>query len=164
MNKKHLSNKEFNGLVANICRSIAISNWRPDYIVGITNRGLPGAVMISHYFKVPLETLKISAESCESNAWMSEDAFGYQTSPKNILVVDGINDSGDTINWLINDWPSSCLPNDPRWSTVWNNTVRFAVLFDNLESKSIVKMDYCGQEITTDEAIGLIFPHENWWE
>lgn len=167
MNKRYVDQKEFNGLVANICRDIAKSGWQPDYIVGITRGGLPAATMISHYLDVPLNTLKVSMreglQACESNLWMAEDAFGYEAEPKNILIVDDINDSGDTINWIINDWQASCFPKGERWKSVWNNTTRFAVVFDNLKSDSPLKMDYCGEEITKSKNDWIVFPYENWW-
>ena len=60
MKKDIIKHTEFKGLVNNICRQITNSNWRPDYVVGITRGGLLPAVMISHYFNVPCETLKVS--------------------------------------------------------------------------------------------------------
>lgn len=174
MKKLILDNNQFKSLVSGIARDITLSGWRPDYIVGITRGGLLPAVMLSHYFKVPCETLKISLRDGgepESNLWMSEDAFGYNNVAgygvdvqKNILVVDDINDSGATINWLIKDWQSSCLPNDPRWNTVWNQNVKFAVIVDNLASGCQVKMDYAGMEINkADEDVWIEFPYEEWW-
>jgi xanthine phosphoribosyltransferase len=150
-------------LVAEIIRQITNSGWRPDYVVGITRGGLSAAVMISHYFDVRMEAVKISLRDeengCESNLWMAEDAF----NGKNILVVDDINDSGATINWLMKDWPSGCLPTDPKWETVWNNNVRFAVVVDNLASKCYVGMDYVGMELDKKEDDWIVFPYEAWW-
>lgn len=174
MNKLILDNNQFKSLVSGIARDITLSGWQPDYIVGITRGGLLPAVMLSHYFQVPCETLKISLRDGgepESNLWMSEDAFGYNDVAgydadvqKNILVVDDINDSGATINWLIKDWQSSCLPNDPRWNTVWNQNVKFAVIVDNLASGCQIKMDYVGLEINkADEDVWIEFPYEKWW-
>jgi len=83
-------------LVNDLARQISLSDWRPDYIVGLTRGGAIPAVMLSHYFGIPCETLKVSLRdggSCESNLWMAEDAY----EGKNILVVDDINDSGATI-------------------------------------------------------------------
>jgi hypoxanthine phosphoribosyltransferase len=131
--------------------------------------------MISHYFNVPCETLKVSlrdGNDTESNCWMSEDAFGHidydpmcsSDGRKNILIVDDINDSGATINWIINDWRSSCLPDDERWNTVWNNNVKFVTLFDNLASEAVIKMDFVGCEINKAEQNEWIdFPFEDWW-
>ena len=147
--------------------------------MGITRGGLLPAVMISNYFDVPMHTLKVALRDnadCESNLWMSEDAFGYVqeelresdkfyslSAAKNILIVDDINDSGGTINWIIKDWQSSCLPNNARWQDVWNNNVKFAVVYDNLHSDSLVKMDFVGQELSKQNDDWLVFPYESWW-
>jgi len=182
MNKLIINQNQFNGYVSKICRDISLSNWSPDYIVGITRGGLLPAVMISHYFNVRCETLNISLRDNdsgpESNLWMAEDAFGYipldmqkgidkksdATYKKNILIVDDINDSGATFNWLLNDWPSGCLPNNEAWNNVWNNNVRFAVVVDNSSSKCNVQMDYYGMEINKAEKdVWIEFPYEEWW-
>jgi xanthine phosphoribosyltransferase len=173
MNKLIINDAEFKGLVAKICRDITLTNWRPDYVVGITRGGLLPAVMISQYFNIPCETLKISlrdGSEQESNLWMAEDAFGYNAAEvgdplcKNILVVDDINDQGSTLNWLMADWPSGCLPNDERWEHVWNQNVKFAVVVDNLSSKCNVKMDFVGMEVNKAERdVWIEFPYEEWW-
>lgn len=170
MNKQIISQPEFNGLVAKICRDIAKSGWIPDYVVGITRGGLLPAVMISQYFNIPCETLKVSLRDhggenpTESNLWMAEEAFGNLDSPRQILVVDDINDTGATINWIINDWQSSCFPEGERWKFVWNQSTRFATVVDNLASKAIVKMDYVGMEVNKAEKdIWIEFPYEEWW-
>jgi len=192
MNKLVINNEQLKGLVAKICRDITNSGWRPDYVVGLTRGGLIPAVMISHYFNVPCETLKVSLRDSgerESNLWMAEDALGlnkerYVENPvdvagileaasdlleagdtyKNILIVDDINDSGATLNWIMEDWPSGCFPNDPSWEEVWNNNVKFAVLVDNVSSKCNVKMDYSGMEVNKAENdVWVDFPWEDWW-
>jgi xanthine phosphoribosyltransferase len=171
----NVTNKEYHGLVAKICRDIANSGWRPDYVVGIVQGGLVPAVMIGNYFNIPVNTL--SKE--ESNLWMAEDAFGYVTSSttprpagevttdpstrKNILIVNDINNTGNTINNLMEDWRSGCLPNDPTWKDIWNNNVKFAVVYDNVSSKSKVTVDFCGEEIAKSKKERIVFPYENWW-
>ena len=57
MKKKSYTWREYNKLVADLARQITNSSWRPDYIVGITRGGLPAAVMLSHYFNVPMHAL-----------------------------------------------------------------------------------------------------------
>lgn len=185
MEKRKISWSEFQGLVGKICRSISTDNWRPDYVVGITRGGLLPAVMISQYFNIPCETLKVSLRDhggenpTESNLWMAEDAFGYipeehrkenggwsslASKRKNILIVDDINDTGATINWIIKDWPSGCFPHDKAWNEIFGNNVRFATVFDNLASKSNVKMNYVGEEINKAEKdVWIDFPFEDWW-
>jgi xanthine phosphoribosyltransferase len=173
VNKLIINDAEFKGLVAKICRDITLTDWQPDYIVGLTRGGLLPAVMISQYFNIPCETLKISLRDggeCESNCWMAEDAFGFNASElgdplcKNILVVDDINDQGSTLNWLMEDWQTSCLPSDPRWEHVWNQNVKFAVIVDNLSSKCNVGMDFVGMEVNKAENdVWIEFPYEEWW-
>lgn len=177
--KQVITFDEFKTHVANICRDIAVGSWRPDYIVGLTRGGLLPAVMISHYFNVPCHTLKVSLrdsnDDCESNLWMAEDAFGFVNDPhkalkfdsalaKKILIVDDINDSGATLNWIMKDWRSSCCPANNQWDYIFNNNVRFAVIVDNLASKCNVKMDYVGLEINKAENdVWIDFPYEDWW-
>lgn len=167
MNKLIIDHNQFNGLVAKICRDITASNWRPDYVIGLTRGGLLPAVMISHYFNIPCETLKVSLRDggqCESNLWMAEDALGCYADPKKILIVDDINDSGATLNWIMQDWPSGCFPDGDRWNTMWNDNVRFAVVVDNLASKCNAKMDYVGMEVNKAEKdVWIEFPYEEWW-
>jgi uncharacterized protein len=181
MKKLVITDAEFKGLVHKLCRDIANSEWRPDYIVGLTRGGLVAATMISHYFDIPLETLKVSlrdSSQSESNCWMAEDAFGYipsdmregidkrsdATYKKKILIVDDINDTGATLEWIRKDWPSSCLPNDEEWKYVWNKNVRFAVVVNN-ESSNYEHVDYSGRNINKlDDPSWVVFPWENWWE
>lgn len=194
MNKLIISDSKLKGLIAKICREISFSNWQPDYIVGLSRGGLIPAVMISHYLNIPMHSLNVSLRDSdvgpESNLWMAEDALGPHSKErfvedetdvgaileaasdlleqggtyKNILIVDDINDTGATFNWIMKDWPSSCFPDDPSWSEVWNNNVKFAVLVDNLSSKCDVKMDFTGMEINKAENdVWVDFPWEDWW-
>jgi xanthine phosphoribosyltransferase len=185
MNKLKISWQEFQFNMGKLCRDISLSEWKPDYVVGLTRGGLLPAVMISHYFDVPMFTLGVSLRDHntflgpESNLWMAEDAFGYVNREdrefsegdtysiencKNILIVDDINDSGATLNWVMEDWKSGCLPNDARWNDVWNKNVKFAVVVDNVSSKCDIKVDYCGIEINKAEHdVWIDFPYEDWW-
>ena len=185
MNLLNLSNSDLRNCVHAIIRQLNADGFKPHYIVGVTRGGLIPAVMLSHYLNVPMHTLKVSLlegsdDDCESNLWMSEDAFGYVpkeeqeiiksrwdvSKKKNILIVDDINDTGATFNWIKKDWQSSCLPNeDFAWEHVWKNNVRFATLVDN-ESSNFHDVKYSGMSInkTEDPDIWVNFPWESWWE
>jgi hypoxanthine phosphoribosyltransferase len=106
---------------------------------------------------------------------MAEEAFGY-VSPeeqttlksrwdiskrKNILVVDDINDTGATFNWIKKDWQGSCLPNeDSAWNSVWGKNVRFAVLTNNLSS-TFDEINYYSTEVNKAENdVWLVYPWE----
>lgn len=149
-----------------ILRQIQLSDWRPDYVVGLTRGGLVPANLISQYLDCRMETLKVSLRDDaelgpESNCWMAEDAF----NGKNILIVDDINDSGATLNWIQQDWPSGCHPNDLRWYQTWGHNVRVAVLVDNESSKCQVPITYSAVDINkAEEDSWIVFPWESWWQ
>ena len=83
---------------------------------------------------------------------------------KKILIVEDINDSGATLNWLKKDWEAGCFPNEQSWGTVWHETVKFSTIVDN-ESSSFKDVDYTYETINKLETpdIWLDFPWESWW-
>lgn len=178
MNKKYFSHTDLENFTQEILRQMHKEAWVPDYVVGLTRGGLIPAVYISHYFDIPMYTLKVSLRDnpdTESNLWLAEEAFGYTgdndavvsnaNARKNILIVDDINDTGNTLNWIIDDWQRSCLPHAPNWVDVWGQNVKFAVLVDNLSSKFKRKVNYCGTEIDKEnDPSWIVFPYEEWWK
>ena len=181
MKKLYVTDQEIREYVNKISLQMYKDNWRPDYIVGLTRGGLIPAVYMSHLLDIPMHTLKVALRDnadTESNCWMAEDAFGYvaatsvprpkdepTTDPtlrKNILILDDINDTGATLDWIIEDWQGSNLPNNPAWTQgIWNGNVRFAVLFDNLSSKFSRKIDYSAVEINkAEEPVWIVYPWE----
>ena len=115
MKKIYYTDQQIKAWTHDIMRAMAADRWRPDYVVGLTRGGLTPANLISQYLDVRMETLKVSLRDSgtvpESNCWMSEDAFGYELHDsmassdgrKQILIVDDLNDSGATLNWIRQD-------------------------------------------------------------
>lgn len=107
---------------------------------------------------------------------MAEDAFGYELEidrsnvwgeaksdvlqKKNILIVDDINDSGKTFEWIVKDWQAGCMPDDPAWNDVWGNNVRFATLTENLASDFEHVAYYAHEVNKADEDVWLVYPWE----
>lgn len=180
MKKIYYSWPDVEGACLEIARQINNAGWRPDYIVGIARGGLAPAVLLSQYLEVPCKTLQVSlrnSKETESNLWMAEDAFGYVPEEgrhgtdtvvdpafrKNILIVDDINDEGNTIAWIKKDWQEGCLPNHPAWKVVWGGNVRFAVLTNNLSSKE--EVDYWTWEVNkAEDNCWLVYPWEEFWK
>jgi hypoxanthine phosphoribosyltransferase len=180
--KKYYSWQDVEDACVNIALQMYKCNWRPDYIVGITRGGNVPATILSNMLGVRGEALKVSlrdnynGESSESNCWMAEDAFGYVNEDerdtlksrwdlnkrKNILVVDDINDTGATFNWIKEDWQSSCLPNETgAWDSVWNSNVRFATITENLSSEFDGVQYYYDEVNKAEEDCWLVYPWEN---
>ena len=189
MIKKYYNWNDVNTAATSIALKMYKDNWKPDYIVGLNRGGLPISVMLSHlldcnHYALDVRLRDSGEQGPESNLWMAEDAFGYEhykilehnadisasagepilnlpISRKNILIVDDINDTGATFNWIKQDWPSGCLPNDLKWSTIWSNNVRFATLTENLASE-FDKVSYTCHEINkAEEDVWLVYPWEN---
>ena len=167
--KVHYTWKDIEHMIQSINNLMYADQWRPDYVVGLTRGGLVPAVMLSNMTGIKMHTLDVrfrDGDTQESNAWMAEDALGYPHSDtddnkKKILIVDDINDTGATFNWIMQDWPAGCLPNDPDWEPVWGGNVRFATLTENLAS-DFSKVSYSCHEVNkAEEDVWLVYPWEN---
>jgi len=165
MKKKFYSWNDVHDTATSIAMQMYKDNWRPDYIVGLNRGGLPLSVILSHltdcnHYALDVRLRDGGEQGPESNLWMAEDAFGYEKEPMNILIVDDINDTGATFNWIKKDWQSSCLPYDPNWNTVWGQNVRFAVMTENLSS-GFGEVQYHWDEVNkVEEDVWLVYPYE----
>jgi hypoxanthine phosphoribosyltransferase len=165
MKKVYVSWHNVQQQVQELIRQMCLDKWTPDYVVGITRGGLTPANLISQYLDCPMETLKVrlrdgAADECESNFWMAEDAF----NGKNILIVDDINDSGTTLNWIKRDWEGNCFEHDEQWDFVWGKSTRVATLYDNQASQSQLVPSYAAETINKlDDPQWIVFPWEEWW-
>lgn len=168
MSKIYYKWQDIENQVKDIAVKIWKSDWRPDYIVGIHSGGAIPAVMLAKMLGIKSYSLDVRLregddQGPESNCWMSEDAFGHGKDPMKILIIDDINDSGATIEWIMNDWRSTCLPHDERWDSIWGNSVRTAVLINNMSSR--VDVDYFSVEIDKSENdCWIVFPWEEWYK
>ena len=165
MKKVYYTWQDVKNQTQEILRQIQRDSWVPDYVVGLTRGGLVPANLISQYLEVPMETLKVSLRDDnsqpESNLWMAEDAF----EQRRILIVDDINDSGATLNWIKEDWMSGALPDNPKWAEIWGDTVRVAVLVDNEASASELNVSYTAVGLNkAEEDCWIVFPWEDWWK
>ena len=150
-NKTYLNWNKAGTLLHEVMRSM--KGWQPDYVVGIVRGGCFPAGMYSHYAGVPMYALKVQLadgagenkeDDTECNAWMAEDAI----NGKNILLMDDINDSGKTLNWIKADWRQSANPTDIRWQNdlIFGHNVKTACLIENGPSE--FESDYTGMTVS----------------
>jgi len=164
MKKVYVNWNDVQSQVQELIRQMWLDRWTPDYVVGITRGGLVPANLISQYLDCRMETLQVrlrdgAEDECESNFWMAEDA----ANGKNILIVDDINDSGATLNWIRQDWESGIRAAD--WDAVWGGNVRIATLYDNETSDCIMDVDYSAEIVNKhNDPQWIVFPWEEWWK
>ena len=161
--KQYISWSQLEGHCIEIARQMMVDHWMPDIIVGITRGGAIPAVMISQLLEVKMVGLDVSLRDStngpESNCWLAEDA----AAGKRILIVDDINDSGATINWIVNDWNSSV--SGPGHNIEWGFNVRFATIVDNESSKATVAPTYYSEVVNkVNDDVWLVFPFEEFWK
>ena len=170
--KEYYSVGKVKGLVLDLIKQISNDNWKPDYVVGINRGGLTPAVMISHFMNIPMFTLDIQlrdhTRAPESNTMMPLDAL----EGKQILIVDDINDSGATFDWIVKDWVSALSPEamfnampylPDEQKVLWRRNVRFAVLTENLAS-DFHGVNYYVEEVNKiEDDVWIVFPWEQWW-
>ena len=149
--KLYVSWNDVDNMVDDLVNQMFADNWKPDYIVGITRGGLTPAIMMSHKTGIKMYTLDVrlrdggTDSNLESNLWMAEDA----RLGKKILIVDDINDTGETIGWIKDDWQS--------------DNMKFAMLIENEASK--VSSDYnCKTVNKFEKDVWIVYPWERQYD
>lgn len=151
---------QFDQDISKLAESIKASDWKPVYIVAMGESGAVPAVALSAALGAEMKFVHVNVNNVydtESNLWMSEDAFGYEGEPLDILLVDSVNRNGASFEMIKNDWQSSCLPEDPKWETIWGRSVRTAALHDCITSPG-QESNYAANSIA---ATKIIYPWMN---
>jgi hypothetical protein len=165
INRVYLSWQDVQDACSEIMRQMDDDAWRPTLIMGLTRGGLAPGAMISHALKVPMTSLDVSLRDDDligpTSTWVPE----LITQDHRILVVDDINDTGATFNWIRQDWRWAVRmyhggkPDQP-WP---QDAIRFASLVHNLPS--LAPIDFHGQVI--NKAVHpswICFPWETWYQ
>ena len=146
-----------------INRSIAISGWKPNAILGISRGGLIPAVHLSHYWDVPLETCQVSLRDEKhidrTNKLMPLTIFNLLEMSKNILVVDDICDSGKTFEYIYNYYAKFWCDNEYAKTLMFKH-FKTAALIHN-EGQNVFQTDYYGKKINKyEDDTWINFPWE----
>jgi len=146
----YLPYERFLDEVETLARLLEADAWRPDFLVGIGRGGLVPAAYLSH--RTGLQMLSVDHSSGEAGFGeeLLDKLAAKIRSGSNILIVDDINDSGGTIQYLRAAIEAKI--GEP-------GRLRVAVLVHNVRSKA--KAEYHGSEIDRDrDKRWYVFPWE----
>lgn len=133
----------FRAAIADIASQVKMSDFEPDYIVGIVRGGAIPAVYLSHALNIPVVMLHWSSRDNqvggnESNCWIPQDLL----DGKCVLLVDDIVDGGETVRQIIEDWGNSVRDELPL------RNVKVASLVYN--TRQDVSVDFYHTEVDRD--------------
>lgn len=136
--------------VETLARAIEADVWTPDFLVGIGRGGLVPAAYLSHRTGIQMLSVDHSSGEAGFADELLDKLAAKITSGRNVLIVDDINDSGGTIQYL-----RAAI----EAKTANPAGLRVAVLVHNVRSKA--KVEYQGSEIDRDrDKNWYVFPWE----
>ena len=146
----YLPYERFLDEVETLARLLETDNWRPDFLVGIGRGGLVPAAYLSHRTGIQMLSVDHSSGEAGFGDELLDKLAKKITSGSNILIVDDINDSGGTIQYL-----RAAI----EAKTEEPGRLRVAVLVHNVRSKA--KAEYHGSEIDREQdKRWYVFPWE----
>lgn len=126
---------------------IISQNWIPDYIVGVKRGGLIPAIKLSHLLSKPMIMMSYQLRDSIDNSIKLLEA---QSLPKdkNVLIVDDICDSGETISDIVTKFLEEGF-----------NSVKTCALYFN--DKQSFTIDFFANTINRDiDSQWITFPWE----
>ena len=154
MNKRYVSWDTIEHQVRKVVTSIKNDDFEPDLIVGIVRGGAIPAVWISNITGVPSEMAKVSfRDDAVQHPVLSVTLLKKISQPNfKTLIVDDINDSGETLIWIQSKIREYDLEAERQ--------VKYACLMDNTPSM-FTDLDYSGTKINKDiDPEWIVFPWE----
>ena len=154
MNKRYVSWDTIEHQVRKVITAFKNDDFEPDLIVGIVRGGAIPAVWISNITDVPCEMAKVSfRDDAVQHPVLSVTLLKKISQPNfNTLIVDDINDSGETLIWIQSKIREYDLEAERQ--------VKYACLMDNTPSM-FTDLDYSGTKINKDiDPEWIVFPWE----
>jgi hypoxanthine phosphoribosyltransferase len=146
----YLPHERFLDEVEALARAVEADEWKPTFLIGIGRGGLVPAAFLSHRLGLPLLTVDHSTGDPGFGEELLEKLADKMRGGARLLIVDDINDSGRTINYLRAALEAKVAEPDP---------LRVAVLIHNVRSGA--RVEYHGSEIDRDEdKRWYVFPWE----
>lgn len=139
--------EEIENLCENIYFQIKVSNFVPKTIVGLSRGGLVPAVILAHKLRIRnVQSIQvISYEDGSTKRSENTEIKGTIKDRENLLIVDDIIDTGESLKALINQLQLE------------KENYKIAVLFFNKE-KACINPDFYGEKINSK--IWVVFPWE----
>ena len=101
--KKYYSWSDIETSVKDINEQINSTEWKPDVIIGIANGGSIPATLFSKISNIPCKIVTVQLRDGTVQETLDIDDIHVKYG-KNILIVDEINDTGETLHWILNNW------------------------------------------------------------
>ncbi|MDG2341770.1 MAG: phosphoribosyltransferase family protein [Cytophagales bacterium] len=145
MNKKFIPYKKVKEYVKNLNEQITISKWNPDLILSVNRGGCVPGIYLSHLRDVKHEVICLNKKDDRNNSIYLNKIIDKHLS---VLVVDDINDTGNTLADISNIYKN------------YINKFKFAVIIDN--NASSFNVNYYNKKIdkTVDNS-WIVFPWES---
>jgi hypoxanthine phosphoribosyltransferase len=136
-----LTDRDVKKHVSSIINQMVRANFKPNIVIGLSRGGIVPALLVSHYF------------NCECYIRNKEDSlFEVEFPQRSILVIDDINDSGNTLIAI----------NEELYQDLELREIKYATLINN-ESSSFT-VDFSGIDFNRLEQDDWFeFPWEKWW-
>ena len=146
----YLPYERFLDEVEALARALEADSWTPDFLVGIGRGGLVPAAYLSHRTGIQMLSVDHSSGEVGFGDELLDKLAAKIRSGRKILIVDDINDSGGTIQYL--RAAIGAKIEDPAG-------LRVAVLVHNVRSKA--DAEYHGSEIDREQdKRWYVFPWE----
>jgi len=136
-----LTDRDVKKHVSSIINQMVRANFKPDIVIGLSRGGIVPALLVSHYF------------NCECYIRnKKESLFDVEFPQRNILVIDDINDSGNTLTAVNHELYQDLELRDIKYATLINNeSSSFTVDFSGIDFNRLEQDDW------------FDFPWEKWW-
>jgi hypoxanthine phosphoribosyltransferase len=144
--KKYYSWTDIEMSVKDIHEQINNTEWKPDVIIGIANGGSIPATLFSKISNIPCKIVTVQLRDGTIQETLDIDDI-HAKYGKNILIMDEINDTGETLHWILHNWHIS------------TSDIKIATLTYNVGS--IIKTDFYHWKIDKQtDPVWIVYPWE----
>lgn len=148
---EYLTHEDMNNYYAEVVRLMTNDGFKPDIVFAPMRGGADFGIKVSNYYEIPFVPLRWQTRDGTEQDRDTLVKLLEQYKDKQILIVDDICDSGETLRGI------------ESASGFTRTNIRFAVAIENIESGFVC--DYTAREISrTEDTQWFIFPWEDWWQ